>query len=502
MTNNISRRSLLGGFISGALVGVSNSLLRILPKWPSAPRALLFARNHSFPPNPSVVAREFVRANSPSLFSFYSVFFPQFIEKYRYDAPTVIRAAAEHEEHNSKLNRHRLNALPAVAATHVLPICNSDDQRENLCTVIKEALLNPDREIREIVLQNLICGTTPHFDTIRFLTYNDDVLTAIDQIISETAEDPLLVSPLCIATDLLMNYYSLLKNRQNTHHHLSQVERRIDRLLTAEEPHFVYAKRLIQSHPGLDSGSRSRFFLPPQRTEALLGSVKLYQQNNTKRWLTESALVQTRSLFVVYQVANGKLSSTEAMNREKAQRALPKALAFQKYHISEQVFPRDLKNLNLRLPQEENEFKEFLDKELWELIDNTEFTEHKPSRQEEELSRCVPFSEYGSRNILEMLALKYGETRREFLRELVSESFEGIFYGGSAGVGLVSLWRQIFGSSPDVPREEADMAKKEEFRDDVAAAQKAADKELGDSLDEQEEELGPLDLDDLFDDNA
>src|SRR5262249_52277555 len=152
---NISRRRVLAlpfAIAGAAALGTSNWL-----KQPDQtnPSSIFINQLYNTPDDPDVIAREFANFRTATLMASYSVFFPRFLESRGIDGVKELTNAKDAEKLKTVKNHHRLDVLPAVAAAHLLPRTTSK-YKPMLCWTISQALRDSRREVREIMLQNLI----------------------------------------------------------------------------------------------------------------------------------------------------------------------------------------------------------------------------------------------------------------------------------------------------------------------------------------------------------
>ena len=150
---------------------------------------------HNASDDPNHITSVFAHANTPTLMASYVIFFPRFLDRYGSQALTAVDSAVAKELRAGKApNRHRLTALPAVIAAHLLPRTRTN-QKEELWTEIANTLTNRNREVLEIVLQNLIGAASYDSDATRFFSLDTKVLRAIDKLIRDAQDTETLISP-------------------------------------------------------------------------------------------------------------------------------------------------------------------------------------------------------------------------------------------------------------------------------------------------------------------
>jgi len=236
----------------------------------------VFVDLHNFSNDPIDVAKHFQSANTPTLNVIYSKFFPPFLDRWNQDALSKIMLAVMGLKKDPKrlFNQHRLDALPAIVACHLLPR-TLHEEKERLFSEISEALQDDRREVKEMVLQNLYNASLPDFDSYKYFSINTEILNAIDQIIKDSEDTPLLVTPLCLCTEILLNIRLLLSGQGGSNNY-SEINKRIEQIEQSKSENYKYINELIKSHSFVFRGIVKKDIikcnlLPPQHTEALLG---------------------------------------------------------------------------------------------------------------------------------------------------------------------------------------------------------------------------------------
>ena len=155
--------------------------------------------------SPYKVASTFVRADSAFLMASYAVFFPEFLRRYGFDAVDAIRVAADEEKKLHPRDHHRLDALPSIAAAHLMPWAKSEATRNHLSLSVLSGLKDSRREVREIVLQNLVTSVAPNFDSVRFFSVEPRILLQIREIFAEACDNEKLLKPALLCAEFLLN---------------------------------------------------------------------------------------------------------------------------------------------------------------------------------------------------------------------------------------------------------------------------------------------------------
>ena len=150
----------------------------------------------------------------------------------------------------------------------------------------------------------------------------------------------------------------------------------------------------------------------------------------------------------------------------------------------------------IKLPPGEEEFRQFLKNQLNELLSEMELP--KPSEEERELARRVPFSQHEARAVASALACDPEPQARSAFWSLISEGLEVAAWITSniAAVKLLSAWtHRAFSTAPvDETTSSSHPARSDIESLNIQALldhQRETDEQLGHSMDEQERELGP-----------
>lgn len=484
----VSRRNFLRAGTLVALIagGLCGALERIGRKAPVGP--LIDTLNAE--DSPTGVAQAFREVSTPSLLALYAAFFPSFLKHWGRSGPAVIREAAESEKLNPGKNVHRLDAAPAVVAAHLLPM-TLQAEKGDLWETISQVLRDPRREVREIVLQNLISAGLPDFDTSRFFALDEEVLAAIERCIEEAKSTAKLLTPLCFATQLLLNLKTTLASRGESAE-ADRVARHLQVITESNVPHFSYARHLASVHEELFRHAYrfDPYSLPPHITEALMGWHHLPLR--FQPYLEALSLVHARNTFSIWETTTGSDSTQLAtMSQGDAKQALPKALSFIKNFDTLPLLR------SARAPIQEPRFERFLRLELPTLLEHPEYGGLDPSAlqpTEEEvavasrLSQCVPLARWRDRNLLCPLALDRDLSRRDFFFGFLTQGRDAtpVIFGITKAVEELLLGLDVpaglVGDLEAVAQDAADRA------EDVV------NEALLVAADEQEARLGPAEL--------
>lgn len=463
------------------------------------PRSLFLTLQEDFT-TPEDVASEFVRAKTPFLMASYSVFFPTFLIKNGYSAVDLISKAVEKVKQKYLTNHHRLDALPAVTAAHLLRTAKEDRNRHVLSSEISKALSDSRREVREIVLQNLITSVAPNIDSVRFLSIEHEVLSILMQILEHAEDNPKLLTTVGLIAEFLLNTKALLIRRKEPVEILKPYTSLLERICNSNASHFWYVARLIEVHEKtFTADPYDQLSLPPQSTESLMGWKSL---NQSRDYLEVLVLMRSYHLFMNFATATGTICSDTVMNMGEAKRALPKTIAlFRDFDLAPLI------NFDLveAAPKQDREFKKFLHGMFHQVITNPDRIDMglsivKTSEEEILLANCVPFSQYDNYALFTPLAREFKDESRRMLFKNIKAVISSLVTGYSAYSGsdkIIEFIERKFGplmSTRNIPKThiETQVEKLEKKERQI---------EAGDyiGLEEQQNELGPIPLPKSFD---
>jgi len=444
--------------------------------------------------NPQDVAAAFVKAKSPLLMASYAVFFPDFLRRYGRSAVDKIRKASNLEKQKYSKDHHRLDALPAVTACHFLPFTKEDKARHTLTQEIAAALADPRREVREIVIQNLITATAPDIDVFRFFSVDSTVLSALKEIILQAEENPKLLMPVSLCAEFLLNAEALLKKR--TGEYISPYSNLLDRIRNSKSAHFWYVARLIDVHRKtftVDAYDHSS--LPPQSSEALMGWKNLYQ---SREYLEQLALIRAHLIYVNLQTASGAIGADEVMNTVEAQRALPKTIAFFRNF---DLVPLQNFDLVAATPKSDEGFRQFMSGEFRDLIEypskfGVDLSDIQPSDEEIRLAECVPFAQYSDYSLLTRLVRERDDNKTQMFWKNTGAFINSLVVSWAAFQNydkFVGFMKRVYGFFPD-PESQPSIEKLEEAAAYANEKENQIDTGKYVGIDEQQRELGPIPL--------
>lgn len=434
------------------------------------------------------VASMFVQADSAFLMASYSVFFPEFLRRNTFEgAVTGLEIAAEEQKKKYTTNHHRLDALPSVAAAHLLQCAKEKKTRHFLAQTIVRGLKDPRREVKEIVLQNLMTSATVNFDSKRFFSVHPIVIRQIQRIFKESMDNEKLLTPTLIATEFLLNTRALLISRGATKKELTHYNKAIESIHNTRARHMWYVPHLIRLHNDTFRVSLNNIeSLPPQSSEALMGCRKLF---HAREYLALLALIRARLAYTIFCTMSGKLAPDAAMSVREAEKALPKVIGFFRgFELHTLLRSSHV----LGLVSNEPEFANFLRAEFWELLDKPErfgVSVEYISPEMLQLGQCVPFARYDDRGRLEAALHEQDE---HFHKAVCSALQVGL----EAGVTLeviqrVAAWFSGRKAALTKPPERQVI---EKTRAEIVAREEAIDEGKYIGLDQQQATLGNIDI--------
>jgi hypothetical protein len=188
-------------------------------------------------------------------------------------------------------------------------------------------LEDPRREVREIILQNLVASTAANYDSISCHSVSRIVIDHIHKTIPEAADSEDLVSPALCGTEFLLNARALLKARGAPPQKMKPYDQVLQSARQLKASHLKFIPKLIQLHENsFHAATNDVFSLPPHSSEALMGW-KLYAPRNHE-YITLLAQSRVRLAYTVFKRASGQTPATPAMSQEEANIALPKIMSF------------------------------------------------------------------------------------------------------------------------------------------------------------------------------
>lgn len=287
------------------------------------PRSIFIRLNRDFQ-SADEVAEEFAHTDSAFLMASYAVFFPNFLCRHGFNALELLETSADKQRGHVQDN-HRLDALPSVAAAHLLQSQTNKERRHALSQKVLKGLQHPRREVREIILQNLMTSTAPNSDSLRYFSVEPSVIAQIHKILQEASDNERFAMSATLGTEFLLNAHASLKYRGAIDKELRPYEAAIELAMNGKVPHMHYLAPLVRSHRDTFKASQNFSSLPPHSSEALIGWRQLSQQRD---YLSVLAFTRARLAYTVFRSAAGKLAPDPAMSTAEAKRALPKIVNF------------------------------------------------------------------------------------------------------------------------------------------------------------------------------
>lgn len=465
---------------------------------PNSNPALLFADLNLGYLDPSQVLATFTEANTGFLMATYGVFFPNFMIKNGAAAPDLLKSALIQQGGKVRANQHRADALPAVAAAHRLSYLSDEYDIERTAQFIIDALDDPRREVREIVLQNLITGTAPNFDRNKHFKVTTPILSKVIDILLAGAEDVRMFQPSLLALEFLLNARVLYRTALNKYDQTSIVQAAIDK---AKE---VYADiswlhlKLIDTHEATFNEATTRpESLPPQATEALIGW-RTDRMRSARDYSSVLAFARIELLRTCEYTAIGKMDATEAMTANEASVAIPKILDFiDMFEIAPLVTNSSFEPY---LAEKAPDFLHYLKNDFLTLYSaRKRLIEKSPGFAMEthakELPGLVPFSQYDSRAKLSEMKRAHDEG---YERAVLAGTAIGTGSAFAAFLGDEGLRRLIrwFGEKKG-SKESIANSGVEEVEDFLAKQSKEIDAGAYQGVEEDQANLGDISEDDL-----
>ena len=453
--------------------------------------------------SPDKVASIFVRADSAFLMASYAVFFPEFLRRHGFDAVDAIRVAADKEKKLYPKDHHRLDALPSIAAAHLMPLARSEPTRSDLSLSVLNGLEDARREVREIVLQNLVTSVAPNFDSVRFFSVEPDVLLQIREILSEACDNEKLLTPALLCAEFLLNARSLLKARTASTDELRPYNEAIEVARQLKAPHLWYVPTLIRLHENTFRASATDVAsLPPQSSEALMGWRNL---GTARDYLSLLAIARARLMYTNLMTVTGKLPPDAAMSVEEAKRALPKTIAF--FNAFDLRFLLKGSPILNQVPSNEPKFANFLQTEFKTILNSPDkfrvSTEDVViDKETTQLGNLVPFAQFEDRSLLVRVLRKHDERdRKAILSGLLAATGAAISVDAmEALLAWLAGRKAVLSKSPqekviENPQEE----EIEKARSEIEKRESEIDEGKYIGLDQQQADLGDIDLDELRD---
>lgn len=186
-------------------------------------------------------------------------------------------------------DRHRIKAFPACAAAHLMPLMRDHDHifaGELICELLQE----PQRELQEIIFQNLICSLTRDQYSWTNFWLPDQVIHTTISYLSKRYDNPLLNPGSNLAIQLLVYYSAALQTRKVLKPEREPVMRQrglinkaISEIESSKGEYAWFVRswlKAIQNCCGslLRRGETQLYmYLPPQSSELVMGWRSIYR---------------------------------------------------------------------------------------------------------------------------------------------------------------------------------------------------------------------------------
>ncbi len=358
--------------------------------------------------SPYDLAKSFAQAPTPTLMFMYSMFFPLLIKNGgRPYLNKISESANKVGEDFPHINPHRMAALPGVAAAHMLPIFLSEPKNrigsrpDTVLSLILDGLRNTNREVNEIVLQNLTNSLPKDKLSAKYYVIDANVLEALVNLISRASSTPKLILPLTSCVNYLLNLRLAISSAQPNSTLARDVNILIDTIHRDDRRGLGYISRMIELHEHSfgksikfpnDGSQVSSRQIPPQLSELMIGWDKLQGNRSWKTcspYVEHYILMRARNNFEVWKTLNG-LDTAEypaIQTVEDAARAYPKSLQMCRTYY-------DIL-LSHDIPNADTSFRLYIQKELPKLLANSDAGEKYPPF-DIWLNRQVPLAKFSN----------------------------------------------------------------------------------------------------------
>ncbi len=348
-----------------------------------------------------------------------------------------------------KIDRHRVKAFPACVASHLLPSMKDDDLLY-AGELIGEAMEFPQREIQEIVPQNLISVLTRDQYSWNNMWVTDRVLESMLSYLSRRTTNPLLCTGSNLTIQFLLYYRLSLASRQlgptlaeARKRQDAMIEKAIAEIASATDTYSWFVKQWLKvvedccKYVMRTSPTKLYKALPPQSSELVLGWKNCYTD---RLWFPVLASAILNNALLVHLnreiVADrGKPSWLQReYGKEEAAVALGKGEQwFRNLAFHDTIFEEALKRT-----------EEPLKATLKGLAENTAHRS-TPSEEWHPDWSLVPFRD--STNPLEPYLKKFGENPQRYLTDLFGEDLLLIAYRGLVKLTM-DYWTPIAKHTP------------------------------------------------------
>jgi hypothetical protein len=424
-----------------------------------------------------------VKAGSTAeLLFYYSVFFEPYLHEHglrtvaELQNTVGLRAVRERYQHD----HHRLEALPGIAAAHLLGTASTKSQAEQLDDTLRAGMASEERQTLEMIVQNLTTSMIANPDTRRFFRISPELLGCIHRLLRRCLNSRHYFFPLCNTLLFLLNLRLLYMDRKEPIHQINSI---LAEITSRPTPSWCWmARTLITVH---QQTFKSSIGAPPGLTESTL--MRSIPPNQTT-YYTVVGLAQVLSLHDQYLTAQGK-RRYDNYSTEVARRAYSKTGARLKFFDIPQRFIKGLATM----PLPDREFRSFLAGEMDELFaKDAGIDEFRPDETEVQFAAYAPFSNLSDKEI----ALAQGPRRAKLITERVLREVERSDCRNpeALAAALQSADGLIWGTAarPDLSREQlpSNIAK-----DQILGELEAFCHRLKRALDAEEDRLGPFQWD-------
>jgi hypothetical protein len=420
---------------------------------------------------------------------YHSVFFESFLHKHRHDLVAEIQKMLNVpgflERYRDPLrpelpikNLHRLTALPAATAAHLLPCTTSKPARELLDAAIIEGLESDHREVFEMTMGNLVTSATSNPDVIRYFDTSRGLLSHLERAIRAKLSSPEFVYAVSNAIVFLLNTRLIRKDRGQDCAAIDQI---IQGVKSVQKPWIWYVTRLVDLHldafataadapPGIGESSLTKPSSIPQRQ-------KYYQHLH---------LFYAKVLYETYTISQGGSLPGFSASRDSAMVAYPKIAARIKFFpIRPSFLSMQDEFRDLGMPDQE--VIRFIDTDLDRILQMPEVDACRPTEDEWHIVAATPFKRFQDKQSA-LRSIESGEIWR--IKDTLTTLDKKV-----SGKELAAFWRAISAVAPDA------LGPRPDFRDKgivlstygrLADALTNVHLQLDESLEEEEEELKPF----------
>jgi len=416
----------------------------------------------------------------------YPRFFPSYLSA-DLSAPDELDRETKIRLANDKTDSHRLEAMPALAAVHLLPQYSgagpniTDPLWHRIISTLDK---NPKREVKEIIFQNLVASLSTASHDYMFIP---EIISDVGfKMVHQAKDSPLLLFPLSCYIQYLLSVRQIARSGDSKT--VKIIDKAIDEWFPKSKKealpsHFEYVEQLIGTYRRLPKpDSIHPAPLLPQLTEALMGYQKFDRM--FREILQTFALIMARTIYSCYLINH----DTEIMTGKEALRSRQKLVAIMRYH---DVIPLLYESID-HIP--EIGFRNFLNNDLPDLLkENLPEDIQRTAENATLLSSLVPFSRFSPEN-LPFEVYRSVEDKLPSYQTWLKSVLEVI--GGSVvGITFVDFLYNLLSSNKE-QREVKEQIDKEvpKIIEKAREFGEELDQAKGSQMDELEEMLGPLNM--------